>query len=211
MRNRRRSGITLIEILSVIVLIGLVYGYIISDTQKLFRVSLSSSVERFATVVRYAYNEAVLTGNLHRIIIDMGDPEAPNRQQRWFVQKGNPGALPLDKSKIDRFSRDADKNLAPPKFEESGGRWIAELPKGIKILRVQSWRLGKGRESYREEGQVAIYAYPSGFIDDASLYMMEGKSSQEAQIYIVTINSLTGKIKLESKVVPLDENGEAQL
>lgn len=205
---------TLIEVLSVIVLIGLVYSYIISDAQRLFRVSLSSSVERFASVVRFAYNDAILTGSIHRIVVDMGNPDEPIKKQKWFVQKGAPGALPIDKSKMGVISdglREDDRVLSEPKFENTGERFIAELPKGIKILRVDSWRLGKDKDSYAESGEVAIYAYPNGFVDKASIYMMESRNSKEAQVFIVTINSLTGKIKLQTKLLPLTEDGRVQL
>jgi hypothetical protein len=68
------------------------------------------------------------------------------------------------------------------------------MPKGTHIVEVESWRVGKEPVS---KGKVSIYAFPGGYVDAATVTLAEvGK--EEQQKFKVQIQSLTGRIKVES-------------
>lgn len=190
----KNSGFSLIEIILVIVLIAVLAGALVPKVANISRAGTRSSVRRFASLVRYAYDQSVLTGLVHRIVVDFD-------KNQWSLENATPGILPIEKVKKEyAFNEDDEKTLLQEKEEvESAFKKIdlnkgSQIPGGVKILEFVSWRTGA--ETIITQGQVSIYAFPNGFIDEASIVLAEvGK--ENLQRYRLTIKSLTGKVDVE--------------
>lgn len=192
----KKSGFTLIEILLVVTLIALLSSIVAPGITGVFRVGLQSSLRRYSAIVKYAYDQAVVTGSIHRIVIDMDE-------QAWSVEKANPGELPIDPTRfglLPESLNDDDRVTKEAAFSPVGQRYIETLPAGVKILEFASWRLGD--DTIVQEGKVNVYAYPSGFIDEATVVFVED-GEEDKQKFLVTIKSLTGRVDIETENSPL--------
>lgn len=192
--KRHTRGFTLLEILMVIMLIGLLASAVVPNFTKVFRVSVQSSVRRYAALVRFTYDQSVLTGRIHRIVLNMDD-------QSWRVEAAEPGALPLDKLKVGLMPeglRDDDRVLNEPQFQKAKSDFVDALPKGVALVQVSSWRLGTGSKADATSGEVSIYAFPNGYMDEATVVLAEAGKELSQQFKVTTV-PLTGRVKIESE------------
>lgn len=182
-------------------LLGLIAANLMPKAANMFRVSVQSSVRRFGSMVRYTYDQAILTNRLHRIVLNLDE-------QTWSVEVAPEGELPIDRtrrelspfaklgrsSSLDKKDGD-DEGLS---FSKAKGNLTGPLPKGVQIVEVKSWRVGK---TPTKKGQVSIYAYPNGLIDEATVSFSElGKA--EVQKFDVEIQPLTGRVKIAAGKTP---------
>ena len=191
-RTSCKSGFTLVEILLVIVLIGLMMSSVVPNVGSVFRVGLKSSVRRYSSLVKFAYDSAILSGQVHRIVLDLDE-------QSWHVEAAKPGELPIDKDRLGLLPdsmREEDRVQEEPGFAKVGNKLIEKIPNGVKILEVSSWRIGEG--VVVDKGKVSIYAYPSGFIDESTVVIVE-QGKEALQQFLVTTKSLTGRVTVKTE------------
>ncbi|HVJ64997.1 MAG TPA: type II secretion system protein [Bdellovibrionota bacterium] len=202
-RKTSKRGFTLLEILLVVALIAILAVVLIPRVSTVLRVGVQSSVRRFAAMVKYTYDQSVMTGKVHRIHIDLD-------KQTWTVEATEIGKLPHQKAAeeflppgVSQFDLDEyDKDKKDKKqgddadFSAIKGDIDVAVPKGVRIIAIDSWRLEKS-ENPATRGEVSIYAFPNGYIDDAIVYLGEmGKENQ--QQFKVSISSLTGRVGIET-------------
>lgn len=193
MKRKGGRGFTLIEMLLVLALLALLFASLMPKATSLFRVNVQSSVRRFAALVRFAYDQSVLTGKLHRIVLDFD-------KQTWAVEAANPGELPIDEAKRElnpyfknRDLKEGEADPDEPGFQAAGRGLVSQLPRGVAIVEAHSWRYGDKSVS---KGVFSIFAYPSGMIDEARVrFAEEGK--EKVRTYEVSIQPLTGRTKIE--------------
>lgn len=189
-----RRGFTLLELLMVIALLGLLGVVMVPKFSSFFRVSVQSSVRRFAALVRFAYDQSVLTGRVHRIVLDLDD-------QKWFIEAAEPNVLPLDKAKSGLSAEGLDKDeqvASEPQFQATQGDKIAKIPTGVTLIAVDSWRLGKDNGGKATKGQISIYAFPNGYVDEATVYLAE-QGKEKVQRFKVSTQALTGRVRIETE------------
>jgi prepilin-type N-terminal cleavage/methylation domain-containing protein len=192
MKTRRRKGFTTIEVLLVIVLLGLIASSVIPNVTGIFRVGVKSSVRRFAAIVKFAYDQSILTGRIHRIVLNLDE-------QSWKVEAAEAGQLPIDSKRLGLLPegmREGDRVTVEPAFKEAGQNLFDKMPKGVRLVEVDSWRLGEGVVA--RKGEISIYSYPSGYIDEVTVTLAE-EGRENVQKFLVTTRSLTGRIKVETE------------
>ena len=200
LKNAKR-GFTLLEVLLVVALIAIMAVVLIPRISSVFRVGVQSSVRRFAAMVKYTYDQSVMTGKVHRIHIDLD-------KQTWVVEATQQGRLPHQEAAeeflppgISRFDLEGDaeeeKRSKDPAFASVKGDIDVAVPQGVRIVAVDSWRLDKDANP-ANRGGVNIYSFPNGYIDDAIIYLAEiGK--EDLQQFKVSISSLTGRVTIEAQ------------
>lgn len=188
---RKRFGFTLLEILLVLAIFGMLSSTVVPKLGNLFRVSVNSSVRRYSALVRYTYNQAVLTGRLHRIVINLDE-------KTWGIEMADPGQLPIDKAKRSAMPEGLSENQrveSEPGFKAVGKGVADALPRGVTLVSVKSWRTG---DAEIKEGIVSIYAYPNGMIDEATVTLSE-EGREEISRYKITTIPLTGRVDVETE------------
>jgi prepilin-type N-terminal cleavage/methylation domain-containing protein len=184
-RGGSRKGFTLIEVMLVVLLISYITTSLMPDISSVFRVGVKSSVRRYTSLVRFAYDEAMLSGKVHRIVIDLDN-------QTWKIERAQDGMLPIDKARAGvmlQGFRTEDRVNPEPSYQVVGAKVVEKIPSGTKILSVKTWRSG---EQGITKGTVAIYAFPSGFIDESSVELAED-GKEKLQKFIIKTAGLTGK------------------
>jgi prepilin-type N-terminal cleavage/methylation domain-containing protein len=133
-RPLTHQGFSLIEMLVVISIIALITSIAMPTVSSYFQVSINSATRDLATIVKEAYNAAVVTGRVHRVVYDL-------KKNEYWVEAGPPDAL-LDtketKEKAERrkrFSRasaeDKEKEGSPFALETTITRKKMSLPRGV--------------------------------------------------------------------------------
>ena len=179
-------GFTLIEILLVIVIIALLASTVVPNVTKVFRASVKSSVRRYASLVRYAYDQAVFTGRVHRIVLDLD-------RQAWHVEVAQAGTLPLNPD-LAREQSAEERGKSEEEFTPVKSQLVSSLPSGVEIRKVESWRLGP-KGTFATKGLVSIYTFPSGLVDEATVELAEA-GREKMQSFKITTNSITGRVKI---------------
>ncbi len=193
-RKAFRTGFTLLEMLLVIALVGLLFGAVLPRTTHLFRVSTQSSVRRFSALIRFAYDQAVLTGKVHRVSLDLDNAT-------WSVEVSDSGELPEAQAALDDQTRpwgskdSKDKDSDPSKdtnYRKVDSSVVASIPSGVQIVEVRSWRLPGGKA---KKGKASLFAFPNGFVDESTVVLSEiGK--EDVERFEVTVVPLTGRTKI---------------
>lgn len=189
---------TLIEIILVLALLGLMMSSVVPRLNNISRASAKSGVRRFAALVRYCYDQSVLSGRIHRIVLEMN-----KESQTWSIEIATGDVLPeesikedlgiIDDSK-DEKEKAAEKEARNRGFQAANDAKRHKKPAGIRIVEAKSWRLGEDKSM--KEGILSIYCFPNGFIDDATVTLQEdGRST--APLYIIKTRSLTGRVDID--------------
>jgi prepilin-type N-terminal cleavage/methylation domain-containing protein len=182
--RRKIKGFTLVEILLVMALLALLVVSVAPNIKTINRTGAQSSVRRFGAMVKYAYDQAVLTGRVHRIVLNIDD-------QIWSVESAEPGVLPIDRMKEPTYSSAPTEE---PAFAPTSDKVVEPIPVGTQIVQVESFRLPK-EKSPAKEGTVNIYAFPGGFIDESAVYISE-IGQEKLQVYKIETKTLTGRVKV---------------
>jgi prepilin-type N-terminal cleavage/methylation domain-containing protein len=206
-----QSGMTLIEIMMVIALIGMLISVGLPKFDQLTRANVRTSVRRLGALVKYCYDQAVLSGKLHRIHVDLGGSyfdESSNKvekEQRWTLEMAEGDALPEEQIKAELVEDVQALEKQKEKDKEKNEKKTADafipaqdakkhyLPKGIKIVSVKSWRLGENKEVTK--GDIGIYCFPNGFIDEATITLQEFNKPK-------SVRSLTGRVDIDAEAPP---------
>ena len=70
-RSNSQAGFTLIELALVVVILGLLAGLTLPMISSIEPDRMNAVARRLAGTVKYLYNEAVMSGNEHRLIFDL--------------------------------------------------------------------------------------------------------------------------------------------
>ena len=184
----------------VLALLGLLLSVGLPKMDRITRANVRTGVRRLGALVKFCYDQAVLTGKLHRISFDLADGKAIN--QSWKFEMAMGDALPEEQIKAElgsSSSSSSDSSSSAPAaqpFVPAAEASKHYLPRGIQIARIKSWRLGEN--AFIEEGPIALYCFPNGFVDDATVYLQE-QNKPKSTYFIVKTRSLTGRVEIDAE------------
>ncbi len=208
---------TLIEVMMVIALIGMLISVGLPKFDQLTRANVRTSVRRLGALVKYCYDQAVLSGKLHRIHVDLGgtyldkNSNKVEKEQKWTLEMAEGDALPEEKIKAELLEDVQAQEKQKEKDQEKNEKKTADaflpaqdakkhyLPKGIKIVSVKSWRLGENKGVTK--GDIGIYCFPNGFIDEATITLQEFNKPKSVLFHVKT-RSLTGRVDIDAEAPP---------
>lgn len=222
--QRSRHGMTLIEIMMVIVIIAIGASAASLGLNSLTKANLQSACVRLAALSRYAYHRALTQGTTVRVTFDL--------EKETFAVSEAHGRVTLVRSdaplrtEADRARRNEDDE--DKKVEESGAAvdpWEAARqrldrpdtltlppspfsqltnPSGKPITRFAEQPIGDDigiakvivahEATAREEGKTDLFFFPSGLTQHAVVQLVDRNNI----IYSVEIHPLTGRGKIHN-------------
>lgn len=200
---------TLIEILVVIVIVAFAASGLGYSIGALARTTLRSGATRVAAAVRFAYNRAVTHGETVRIVFDL--------PANTFSIESAHGSVTLTRGDDDRVHGTDDEgagnagsvdpwaaararieNPDKPSFGASPFGPLTSSSGGT-LARYSNVNLGRHihivklivphEPTPRDQGQVAIHFFPSGYTEHAILQLSDGSDG----MFTVEVRPLTGK------------------
>ena len=175
------AGFTLIEIIVVVALIALITVIALPNISAVFKVSLKSSAREVANLTKEAYNAAVITGRVHRVVYDLGE-------QQYWVESG-PAGLMLDtveskeaEERRKKFKQEDEKHTSPFGIDKTISRKKRTLPRGVEFEDVET-------EQSKEpiaEGLAYTHFFPHG-ISEQTLIHLKDTSNHRITLHVAPI------------------------
>lgn len=182
-----KKAFTLIEILVVLIIIGLILGIAIPRAGSIFRSSLKVSSTNIAGIIKYAYDNSIVTQRIERIVIDFAKSE-------YSLEATSPGTL-INFDLEDIKESDKEETNSSSNFNRIEGAWgkIKNLPTGVKFDSVYNYALKKEFK----EGVVYLYFFPQGFTQDLIIRLKGNKVGY----YSIKINPISGDCRIEGRFI----------
>ena len=219
-----REGMTLIEIMVVIVIIALGTAGLGFSVNALTRANLKSGAAKFAAAARYAFNRAASRGSTVRIAFDIPGnafsiEEAYGRitltRGSPFRQVRNGKAENQDEENsgaVDPWAvakAELEKPLEPTLGASPFGPIQSEA--GEPVKRFTQVDLGRHVHVVRlivphepepkEAGKGAVHFFPSGYTEHAVIHLSDGAEG----VYSVEVSPLTGRCKIRAEAYEPEE------
>ncbi len=217
----RARGVTLVEILVVMVIISLVVGGIIGGTGQLSSAKLKRATTMIAGGVKMSYTRATARSRNLRIVFDL------DAQTMW-LEEGDMPMLVQSKDKTGTGGAEAvteaekvavaesmgilkgpkvprarykPVNIAGFEDDEGAGKGVRPLGGKITFRSVQTSHDDEPRTS----GRAYLYFWPGGQTERASIQVRIGTSLDDGQTLTVLVSPLTGRVSIKAGPVPLPE------
>jgi general secretion pathway protein H len=208
----RTEGMTLIEIIAVLAVIGLTASGIGLSITAVNRTELKSSCNRILSAARYAYNRATINGTTVRIIFNIpgGDFSLQETNKKIVLARQNDAQLANSKDADANRGVDVDPwasaktrlndSFKPNLGTSAFGPLVGQ--NGTPLIRYALIPLGRNSKitklivahepEPRVQGQGAIYFFPGGVTEHAVIQLSQGSDV----VYAVEIHPLTGHGKV---------------
>lgn len=221
MRRRRgkQRGLTLVEMLVVLLLATLLLAGVAMGTGQLASAKLHKSGTALVGLVRVAYVRATVTSRSERLVFDLDHSKfwLEESEQPMLVRDhdktGTGGADPVTEAEKQALA-ESDRLIkgpeAPrPEFhrvkpglyaasDDQGGS-ESSLPYGIKFRSVQT---GHDDEP-RTTGRAYLYFWPGGLTERASIVLRKGDSLADGDALTLLVKPLTGSVSIKPGNVSL--------
>jgi len=198
------GGFSLIELMVVVALMALIAGMAIPSISNVFKISLGSTTRDLATTVRYAYNAAMMTKKVHRLVYDM-------KEQRYWVEVG-PADLLMETAetkaraaRAGKFGSKLTEEEEKKKKESEPSFTLAtyvtrkkkDLPRGVEFEDVKT---EQQKEPFKE-GMVYTHFFPHGIIEQTVIHLKDTSNHHSTLIIAPTV----GRSKVIERFVPAEE------
>ncbi len=210
--HKNQGGMTLIEIIITVAIIGLIMGLSVGVFRDSSDAALSDTADRLMGTIKYVYNEAAIKNQYYRLIIDFEDQsfsvEASSEPFKISATaQGTPEVEKGASADIKGVGEDLKGNSleeSPPEEPKSpppGGSFSStssyllkpiKLPEGIRVKDVYIAHLDKKVEG----GKTALYFFPNGWVEKAVINLSDEKGEN---FYSLETFPSTGKAKIRTE------------
>jgi prepilin-type N-terminal cleavage/methylation domain-containing protein len=201
--RRSRAGMTLIEIMIVVAIMGMLASGVIMGQGALPRARLRTSCMRLAAAYRFAYVHALTSGKTTRVSFPLGgarisveeSDDAMQLDPRDPLRAG--GAEAIEAAAVQLA--DAIQNLRPraPRAQFtaiSGARFRPrDLDEGITVARLYS----QHDEDARTEGTGHVYFFSGGQAERAIVHLR----SSRGDVFSIVLDPMTGRAEVFDRAV----------
>ncbi len=188
--SSKSRGFTLLEILLVMAIIAMVMALGLPAIQRVTYQRINSTTRKFVGLVRTVRNDAVLLNTIYRLAIDM------DKKTYWIESQRE--AKRINESTEDtRKKKKGKKGEEPPSNFVMAPKYSKEpipFPDGVAFDGVF-----KEREGLINEGTAYIHFFPSGFNEQAILYLK--RTGSKTVSYSLVIRPTSGKVDIFQEAV----------
>ena len=220
-----RRGLTLIEVLVVMAIVGLVAGSVVVGAGQLASARIRHSSTMLTGAIRVAFSRASATSKSIRLVMDFDESQLwlEEGDQPMLVQSkdttgtGGAAAATMAEQQAQEESGRILKGPVAPKtgFKEidamglvasEPGKGKKPLERGIKFREVQTAHDAEPRTT----GRAYLYFWPGGQTERASIQLKVGDSTNEKDAITLIVSPLTGKVTVKDGAVALTKPTDDQ-
>jgi general secretion pathway protein H len=214
-------GLTLIELLVTIALIGIVTTGVVFGSGALVNSRVRGATSMISGAIRIAFTRASAVSRPNRLAFDIenGTVSLEETNDTMLVKKdeatgGSEATTPEERAAIELAARIVKGPQAPrARFsavkalgfdpDTSGGRSIG---KGVKFRKIETGHFPDGQTS----GKAYLYFWPGGQTERASIQLAPASSESQDDGVSILVAPLTGRVKTASgskSMEPLRDDG----
>ena len=211
-------GMTLIEIMIVMVLMSLLLGGVVFGSGQLSSSRIKHTSTSLAGAIRVAFTRATATSKSVRMVFDL------EAQTMWLEEgdvpmlvqtkdlTGTGGADPVtdaERRAVAEGERLVKGQQAPRAHfraveafgaqSSEGGKGPRKLDRGIKFREVQTAH----DDTPRTTGRAYLYFWPGGRTERASIQLRIGDSTEDSDTLTLLVSPLTGKVTVKGGPAPM--------
>jgi general secretion pathway protein H len=213
------AGVTVIELMVVVVLIALLVGSATASIRSLAKSDLRFSASKMAGAIRYLFDRASTTGKVHRLVLDI------DKGRYWaevsddhFIMAGGRETEESRKKEADKLAKEAEEaqkrtdekagleamqaRYKPEEFRPKRARFDAFKEMAIKPVDLNGVRIADVFTPRLAEpldvGQGYIYFFPLGMTEAAIVHLTDKK--REA-FYSLVVHPLTGRVQIKNSYI----------
>lgn len=200
---KNQSGMTLMEIMIVLIILG---GLSVAVVSRLNRGNsdLKSAVRKISTLTKELHNQARMQNRVLRMVIDMNETDGSS-----ITVEGAPKTTLLTNSAFsDKDDEDESSNLSEEELKEKAALKAFQpdgsvlkrpltLPLPVRIVEVEI----KDIEEPIDSGKAYLYFFPQGLTQEAVIVISDGKDLN----WTVAVNPITGISRVLSERKKLSE------
>jgi prepilin-type N-terminal cleavage/methylation domain-containing protein len=200
---RGHAGMTLIEIMIVIAVMGLLVSGATIGARSLPRTRLRTSAVRLASTFRFAYVHALTTGRTTRVSFPMGgrDIVVEDTDDAHTLDVNDPfhagGAADIEADAVRQAREMTDLRPRAPRasFRPLPSRVFhaRALETGISVTRLYS----QHDPEPREEGTGHVYFFPGGQTERSVVHLR----NNNGEFFSISLNPLTGRTEIFDRPV----------
>jgi general secretion pathway protein H len=223
-RRATRRGLTLIEIMVVLAIMGIIVGVAVAGTMQLPSERLHRSTTMIISAIKVAYTRATATSRDLRLVMDL------DQKKIWLEESDAPmltqakdksatgGADPMNQLEAAAIAEGKRIMNGPPipkpKFhpievygfgDTESGKGGKALQRGITFRSVQTTH----DDAPRTSGRAYVYFWPGGRTERAAIQLRIGDSEEAGRTLTLLVSPLTGKVTVKGGpadlVVPIDD------
>ena len=211
-RPYRQRGVTLLELLAALAVIGAIAGGVAFSFRAVSRATARTDAGRLAAAIRYLYDRAVTTGAYYRLVIDLSANKywAEKSDERFYLVREKEsapgrGRAPDDAEKERQLVEEEERErqqlsglakelLPPPKpkrarFESFKDSTLPTV--ALKVVHLRDLYTPRQREPYTE-GKAYLYFFPDGHTERALIHL----SDDDDHVVALRVHPLTGRVEI---------------
>lgn len=197
-RDASVSGVTLLEILAALALVGLVVGLGVGQMSRMTGRNMRIEARKLASNIRYLYVKSATDNKAMRLVFDF------EARKYWAEETSDLFAL---KSKREMANEaEADKDEKKSDEEEEAGTKPQEAEFSIatsKLLKEQELPRGVFfKDIYAEhqieataEGVAYIHFFPQGYVERSIINL---RDKEDELHYSLEVNPINGMVKIDN-------------
>lgn len=219
-RPSQERGITLIEILVALAIMGMMLSSAIFGFRAIFKSELRGTAGRLAAAIRYSYDRAITTGAYYRLHFDLDRQtyKLERSSDRIYLRRekeraGRNGAG-LDQDQVakeeqeerERHAGGSKQGLPPelllppsprvPRFEAFKDATLPEIK--LKRIHVVDLYTPRQKEPYTT-GHAYLHFFPDGHTERAVIHL--GAEPGDSSQYTLIVHALTGRVEVKAERV----------
>lgn len=222
--HRRPRGLTIIEIMIVIVIVGFAMSGAVYGFRAIAKSELRSSASKLAGAIRYCFDRSVTTGAYYRIVLDLDDNKywAERSDDRMYLTKSKEETAGKGQA-FDEAAAEAKRAEEDKKYDEllslqGGAAMGLDPPPRPKRAKFQTFKdatasqvklrrahlmdvlTPRQREPY-SKGRAYLYFFPDGHTENAIVRLADDDAW-----YSLVVHPLTGRVEVIADKVDVRAN-----
>ena len=211
--RRNQSGLTLIELVIVVSLMGLMVAITVPSVSNITGFNLKAAASQVGGTIRYTYELAARKNSTFRIVFDLDE------QAYWVESASDKFLLKSDKTDVrdgeleveDEEEEDSrSRRFVSRSFIEGGEMWhpksrttfssfAGKLTEKMKLPNEVIFQdVWVAHQSDRVTvGQAYLYCFPTGMTEQAVIHM----GDEDEDVYTLQVEGLLGSVKIDSHYV----------
>lgn len=191
--SRSESGITLIELMVAITIIGVMFGVAASGLRRFTSANLKDSSSHLGAMLRYLSNKAVTDNVYLRVVYDLegGNYWVEESSEKFLIQKEPEGAKKGKKGQKEEGDG-AEEDHAKEVFQKSDSKLLksTQLLSGVRFKDVYVDYLGQKVE----QSQAYTYFFPDGYATGTIIHLQEEDDAEN--VFSIALSALSGRVQV---------------